>query len=288
MGKINLKHIGKFEDFCKSRNKRLIKEQNEVAIDVPFWQDALDAVIQDIRQISGNPIDWSVLLNFLKVKFIVLDRELPTGEDQVLAHIRDVLFQRFGDTILGGDIGCLTYDAGEMGAKALVFSQLASEILHRVRVEAGLEPEIEPEPDPKPLAKVSLGYDDEYYDDLPYETRNVAGFGDFVALLKEDVDRLSLQDGDKTLDRCLNKIESAAGSLKLDDVLKVVEEEEFPNLNSYLTSVVETCLLDATIDLNGKELKDTKGEQHVAKQAKKIYAHEIVKKLVETIKKENE
>ena len=74
----------------------------------------------------------------------------------------------------------------------------------------------------------------------------------------------------------------------MDDVLKVVEEEEFPNLNSYLTSVVETCLLDATIDLNGKALKDGKAEQHVAKQAKKIYAHEIVKKLVETIKKENE
>lgn len=288
MGKINFKHIGKFEDFCKSRKARLIKEQNEVAIDVPFWQDAIDGVIQDIRLVSGDPIDWSALLSFLKVKYTVIDRAIPTGEDQVLAHIRDILFQRFGDTILGGDIGCLTYDAGEMGAKALVFSQLASEILHRVRVEAGLEPEIEPEPDPKPLAKVSLGYDDDYYDDLPFEQRNVAGFGDFVALLKEDVNRLSLQDGDKTFDSCLNKIESDAGSLKLDDVMKAVKEEEFPDLNSYLTNIVETCLLDVKIELDGKKLKDNKGEQHVAKQAKKIYANEIVKRLVETIKKENQ
>lgn len=286
MEKHNFKHVGKFDDFCKSRKTRLIKEQNEVAIDVPFWQDAIDIVLDDIRLVSGDPIDWSVLLNFLKIKYTVIDRELPTGEDQVLAHIRDILFQRYGDTILGGDIGCLTQNAGEIGAKALVFSQLASEILRRVRVEAGLESEIEPETDPEPLAKVSLCYGDEYYDDLPFETRNVAGFGDFVALLKEGVDRLSLQDGDKTLDRCLKRIESDAGSLKLDDVLKVVEEEEFPNLNSYLTSIVETSLLDATIELNGKALKDTKGEQHVAKQAKKIYGHKIVKKLVETIKKE--
>ena len=116
MGKINLKHIGKFEDFCKSRKTRRIKEANELSIDVPFWQDAIDAVLQDIRQISGDPIDWSLLLSNLKVKFLVIGRDLPTGEDIVLAHIRDILFQRFGDTILGGDIGCLTYDAGEMGA----------------------------------------------------------------------------------------------------------------------------------------------------------------------------
>ena len=287
MGNNKFTRIGKFEDFCKSRQSKLIKEQNELAIDVPFWSDAIEAVLQDIRQVAGEPIDWNMLLDFLKVKFLVIDRELPFGEDQVLAHIRDLLFQRFGDTILGGDIGCLTQNAGETGAKTLVFSQLSSEILHRVRVEAGLEPEIEPEPNPKPLAKVSLCYDDEY-DDLPFEQRNVAGFNDFVTLLKEDVNRLSLQDGDKTLDHCLNKVEAAAGSLKLDDILKVVEEEEFPDLNTYLTSIAETYLLNAKIELNGEALKDTKGERHVAKQAKKIYAHEIVKKLIETIKKENE
>lgn len=284
MEKHIFKHVGKFDDFCKSRKTRLIKEQNEVAIDVPFWSDAINGVLEDIRLVAGDPIDWSLLLDYLKVKYTVIDRAISTGEDQVLAHIRDLLFQRFGDTILGGDIGCLTQNTGEAGAKALVFSQLASEILHKVRVEAGLEPEIEPEPDPKPLAKVSLCYGDEYYDDLPFETRNVAGFGDFVALLKEDVDRLSLQDKD-TFDRCLKKIESAAGSLKLNDVMKVVEEEEFPNLNSYLTNIVETYLLDAKIELNGKTLKDTKGEQHVAKQAKKIYAHEVIKQIYEAIKK---
>lgn len=286
MGKINLKHIGKFEDFCKSRKTRRIKEANELSIDVPFWQDAIDAVLQDIRQISGDPIDWSLLLSNLKVKFLVIGRDLPTGEDIVLAHIRDILFQRFGDTILGGDIGCLTYDAGEMGAKALVFSQLASEILHKVRVEAGMESEIDPEPDPKPLAKVSLGYEDEYYDDLPFEQRNVAGFDSFVSMLKESVDRIKCQDDDKALDYCLNKIEKAAGSLKLDDILKVVKEEEFPDLKSYLRSIVDKYLLNTTIELNGKILKDKGDEKHILKQAKKMYAIEITRKLIDTIKKE--
>ena len=286
MRKCSLKRLVYFDDYCKARKTKRIQESNELSIDVPFWEGAITTILEDIRLIAGDPIDWSVLLDYLKVKYTVIDRELPAGEDQVLAHIRDILFQRYGDTILGGDIGCLTQNAGETGAKALVFSQLASEILHKVRVEAGLEPEIEPETEPKPLAQVSLCYDDEYYDELPFEHRNVAGFGDFVAKLKESVDRLSLKDGDKTLDSCLNKIEAAAGSLKLDEVLKVVKEEEFPDLNSYLTSIVETRLLDAKIELKGNALKDPRGEAHVIKQAKKFYAHKIVQKILETIKKE--
>lgn len=286
MRKCISKRLVYFDDYCKARRAKQVQENNELSVDVPFWQDAIDAVLQDIRQISGDPIDWSVLLDYLKVKYTVIDRELPAGEDQVLAHIRDLLFQRFGDTILGGDIGCLTYNAGETGAKALVFSKLASEILHRVRVEAGLEPEPEPDTNPKPLAQVSLCYDDEYYDDLPYEKRNVAGFGDFVAMLKEGVDRLSLKE-EETIDSCLNTIECDAGSLKMKDIRKIMEEEGFPDLDRYLTSVVDAYLLDVTIELNEKALYGTREERHVITQAKKLYAHKIVQKLLETIKKEN-
>ena len=42
MGKINFKQIGTFEEFCKAKQKQLIKESNEVAIDVPFYNEAVD------------------------------------------------------------------------------------------------------------------------------------------------------------------------------------------------------------------------------------------------------
>ena len=257
-----------------------------MAIDVPFYQDAIDSIVDELQMIAGNPIDWTLLTDYIKKKFLVIDRDVQGGDDSlVIAHVRDLLFQRYGDTFLGGDAGCLTGSTAEMGAKALVMSQLASEILHRVRIEAGLNPPPVPEPDPKPLSTVSLDTGD-YYDDLPFEHHHVAGFQDFTEVLKESVNKISLQDDGKALDYCLNKIESAAGSTKLDDILKVAKKEGFQDIRGYLSSIVEGYLKTTTIELNGKSLKERGDEKPLLKVAKKLYAHEITQKIMETIKKE--
>lgn len=282
------KQIGTFAKFYKNRpgHKQPIKENNEVAIDVPFYQDAIDSIVDELQMIAGNPIDWTLLTDYIKKKFLVIDRDVQGGDDSlVIAHVRDLLFQRYGDTFLGGDAGCLTGSTAEMGAKALVMSQLASEILHRVRIEAGLNPPPVPEPDPKPLSTVSLDTGD-YYDDLPFEHHHVAGFQDFTEVLKESVNKISLQDDGKALDYCLNKIDSAAGSTKLDDILKVAKKEGFQDIRGYLSSIVEGYLKTTTIELNGKSLKERGDEKPLLKVAKKLYAHEITQKIMETIKKE--
>ena len=80
----------------------------------------------------------------------------------------------------------------------------------------------------------------------------MAGFGDFSNLLKEDVDRLTLKHDEKALEFCLDKLEKEAGSLKYDAILKLVKKE-------------------------GKL---------VLKQAKKLFAHQIAKEILEDIKKE--
>ena len=287
MGKTKTKtqRIGTFAEFSKVKNKRPIKENNEVAIDVPFYQDAIESVLGDLYSIAGDPIDWSTLIDYIKVKYLILNREvIGTGEDLIIAHVRDLLFQRYGDTILGGDCGCLTGDTAAIGAKTLVISQLASDILHQVRVNAGLESEPEPKQDPQPLSKVSLDYD--YgYDDLPFEQHHVAGFQDFTKILKENVNRISLQDDGKALDYCLNKIESVAGSTKLDDILKVAKKEGYQDLKGYLLGVVDGYLKTTTIELNGKSLKERGDEKPVLKVAKKLYAHEITKELFDRIQK---
>ena len=293
MAKYKFKQIGTFEDFCKAKKTRLIKENSAVEINVPFWDDAVQFALNDLRTLAGgeNPLDWDKMVDKIKKKFALLnifDKELFTDDSFIIAHVKDILYNIYAsDGFLAGDTGCAgSYSSEELGAKALILSKLADTVLQTLRVEAGLDKEPEPE-NTKPVAKVSLetGFDDDY-DDLPFEYHNVADFSYFVSLLRESVDRLTLQDDDRAFDYCLNKIEADAGSLKLDDVLKVVKEEEFPNLRSYLTSLVERYLLDATIELNGKKLKDKGEEKHVLKQAKKLYAHEIVQKLTEKIKKE--
>ena len=290
MGKKKTKsqRIGTFAEFYKSRpgHKQPIKENNEVAIDVPFYQEAIDSIVDELQVIAGNPIDWQLLIDYIKKKFLVIDRDVQGVDDNlVIAHVRDLLFQRYGNTFLGGDAGCLTGSTAEMGAKALVMSQLASEILHQVRVNAGLNPPLEPEPDPKPLSTVSLDTGD-YYDDLPFEMRHVAGFQDFTEVLKESIYKINLQDDGKALDYCLNKLESDAGSTRLDDILKTAKKEGFQDIKGYLSSIVEGYLKTTTIELNGKSLKERGYEKPLFKVAKKLFAHEITQKIMETIKKE--
>ena len=286
---ITSQKIGTFDQFCKAQKKKqLLKEQNEIAIDVPFYQDAIESILGDLRYVGGGePIDWNTLIDYIKVKYLIIDREVSgSGEDLIIAHVRDLLFQRYGDTILGGDCGCLTGDTAAIGAKTLVISQLASDILHKVRVEAGLEPEPEPEPDPKPLSTVSLDYDCGYDDDCYYGERRVAGFSDYSNLLKEDVDRLTLQHDEKALGFCLDKLEKEANSLNYDDILKVVEKEG-TGLVSYLTGIADEYLGTATIELNGQKLKkENRDEKIVLKQAKKLFAHQIAKEILDVIKKE--
>ena len=311
MGKINFKQIGTFEDFCKTKKKQLIKENNEVAIDVPFYNEAVESVFNELRQIAGDPIDWRALVDYIKVKFLVIDREVTGGDDcLVIAHVRDLLFNRYGDTFIGGDYGCITCSSAEMGAKSLVISQLASDILRilnfwiflvlmkskpvgmfirKVRIDAGLE-ESEPEPEQKPITTVSLDFDDwddDYYYGESRNIRTVAGFGTFTSLVKESVDKLTVKYDKKALDYCRDKLKKAAGSLDFKDIVEVVDEEE-TTLVDYLTGIAEEYLENTKIELNGKELKNNGDEKHVLKQAKKLFAHEIAKELIEEIKKENQ
>ena len=290
MGKTKTKsqRIGTFAKFYKNRpgHKQPIKENNEVAIDVPFYQDAIDSIVDELQMIAGNPIDWPLLTDYIKKKFLVIDRDVQGGDDSlVIAHVRDLLFQRYGDTFLGGDAGCLTGSTAEMGAKALVMSQLASDILHRVRVNAGLNPPLEPETDPKPLSTVSLDTGD-YYDDLPFEHHHVAGFQDFTEVLKESINKINLQDDGKALGYCMNKIKSTAGSTNLDDILKEAKKEGFQDVKGYLSSIVEGYLKTTTIELNGKSLKERGDEKPLLKVARKLFAHQIAEKVMGKISKE--
>lgn len=292
MGKNKSKRIGSFQDFCKARKTKLIKENSAVEINVPFWEDAVQFALNDLRNRAGNetPLDWSYLVDNIKMKFALLniyDKDLFTDDDFIIAYVKDILYHNFAaDGFLGGDTGyAQNYSSEELAAKAFILSKLADTVLQKVRIEAGLDREPEPE-DPKPVATVSLeiGYCDDDY--LQYEHHGVAGFNDFTNIVKESVDKLTCKDDGKGLDHCLNKIESDAGSLKMDDILKVVEKDGYKDLNGYLTDIANEYLKTVEIDLNGRRLNNSGEEKVVLKTAKKLYAHWIVQELLDKIKKE--
>ena len=281
MGKYNTsKQIGTFAEFCKSKQKKSIKENSEVSIEVPFWDSAIQLLLDRIHGIAGEPISWDRLVTYVKNKFIITGRDLiEDGDKLVLEYISDALFQEYGESWLDGDV-LYNYSTAELGSKALVLSTLAEEILHQVRLETGQEPQPEPEPT-RTVSKVYLTdpYD---FDDYCGEAR-VAGFNRFSKLLKESVDRITTQDDGNTLDYVLNKIEKDAGSLKLDDIHNVIQEDEYKSITEYITGIAEEHMEDFKIALNGKELVD----KNVLKEARKLFAHQIAKDVLEMISKEN-
>ena len=287
MGKFK-KQIRRFSEFCKSKKKQSIKENSQVAIDVPFWNDAISAALNDLHYLGGNPIDWATLVERIQRKFTLLnifDKGLFTDDSFVIAEVKDVLYHTFGaGAYLCGDTGGAdTTYTEEMGAKALIISKLADAVLKKAKEEAGLDKEPEPE-DPKTVATVSLEADceDGY---LQYEQRGVVGFDSFTHRLKENVDRIRRRDDGKCLDYCLNKIESVIGSLKLDDIMKAIKKEN-ADLKGYLLSIAEEYMKTASIRLYESGSRSTGEQIHMFKQAKKVYSQEIVRKVMEMINNE--
>ena len=281
MGKYSTsKQIGTFAEFCKTKQKKSIKENSEVSIEVPFWDSAIQLLLDRIHGIAGEPISWEKLVNYVKNKFIITGRDLIEDDDKlVLAHISDALFQEYGESWLDGDV-LYNYSTAELGGKALVLSTLAEEILHQVRLEAGQEPQPEPEPT-RTVSKVYLT-DPYEFDDYCGEG-SVASYGRFSKLLKESVERITAQDDGNTLDYVLNKIEKDAGSLNLDDIHNVIQEDGYKSITDYVSSLAEEHMQDFKIKLNGADMVD----KNVLKEARKMFAHQIAKDVLEKISKEN-
>lgn len=278
MQKNESKRIGAFADFCKSKNRKPVKESSQVSIDVPFWDTAIEGLLDHLRGIAGGePLDWQRLLKYIKTKFIITGRELIEDEDHlVLAYIADKLFQDYGDAWVDGE-ATFSYSTAELGSKALVLSTLSDEILHRIKQEAGEEAEPEPEA-PDTVARV-------YIED-PYDycgEGSVASFTKFSKLLNESVERITTQDDGQALDYVLNKIEQAAGSLKLDDILKVVQDEEYKDLEEYVSSIAEQHMSNFKIEINGMKVVD----KNVLKTARKLFAYQVTMDVLEKISKEN-
>ena len=279
MGKCNSKQIGTFAEFCKSKQKKSINENSEVSIEVPFWDDAIQLLLGRIHSIAGEPISWDRLVTYVKNKFIITGRDLIDDEDRlVIAYIIDALFQEYGESWVDGD-NLYTSSTADLGSKALVLSTLAEEIFHKAKQETGQEPQPEPEPT-RTVSKVYLT-DPYEFDDYCGEG-NVASFSTFSKLLKESVQRITTQDDGNALAAVLKKIEKDAGSLELDDILEVVQEEEYKDLEEYVSTVAQEHMSDFKIEINGLKVVD----KNVLKTARKLFAYQVTMDVLDKISKE--
>ena len=287
------KQIGTFAEFYQSKKKtQSIKENSSVEIEVPFWDDALQYALDNLRMLGndGDSLDWNRMVEKIKLKFSLLnifDKSFFTDDSFVIAHVKDIVYHNYcADSYLSGDTGgANNYDAEELGAKAFVISKLADTVLKKAREEFGLEMEPEPE-EPQTVATVSLesGWGEE--DFSAYEQRQVAGFERFSRFLKEGVDTITCQDDGRALDYVLDQVKKKAGSLKLEDIQKVLDKQK-TTLKDYLTKIARDYLSGERINLNGEVLSDCEDKKNVLKVARKLFAHQIAKDVLDKISKEN-
>ena len=283
---------GTFSEFCKSKKRQSIKENSSVAIEVPFWDDAVQYALDNLRFLGGggDSIDWNMMVDRIKMKFSLLnifDKGFFTDDSFVIAHVKDIVYHNYcADGYLSDAAGDAdNYDSEELGAKAFVLSKLADAVLAQAKEESGIVIAPEPE-DPKTVASVSLetGWG---ADDYPaYEQRNVAGFDRFSMLLKESVNRISCQDDGQTLDYVLNQVKKTAGSLKMEDIQKVLDKEK-TTLKDYVTKIAKDYLSSVRIELNGMELKSGKKDQNVLFVSKRLFALHVAKAAMKKISREN-
>lgn len=286
------KQIGTFSEFYKSKKRQSIKEHSSVEIEVSFWDSAVQYALDNLRMLGndGDSLDWNRMVEKIKLKFSLLnifDKSFFTDDSFVIAHVKDIVYHNYcADSYLSGDTGgANNYDAEELGAKAFVISKLADTVLKKAREEFGLEMEPEPE-EPQTVATVSLesGWGEE--DFSAYEQRSVAGFERFSRFLKEGVDTITCQDDGRALDYVLEQVKKKAGSLKLEDIQKVLDKQK-TTLKDYLTKIARDYLSGERIELNGEVLKDCEDKKNVLKVARKLFAHQIAEKAMGKISKEN-
>ena len=284
--------LGTFSEFCKSKKRQSIKENSSVAIEVPFWDDAVQYALDNLRFLGGggDSIDWNRMVDRIKMKFSLLnifDKGIFTDDSFVIAYVKDIVYHNYcADGYLSDAAGDAdNYDSEELGAKAFVLSKLADAVLQQAKEESGIVIAPEPE-DSKTVATVSLesGWEDEDYSF--YEQRQVAGFERFSRFLKEGVETITCQDDGKALDYVLDQVKKKAGSLKLEDIQKVLDKQK-TTLKDYITKIARGYLSGERIKLNGEVLSDCEDKKNVLKLARKLFAHQIAEKAMGKISKEN-
>lgn len=291
MDNIHYRKIDSFKDYCQ---KRTINEDNaNIKVEIDWWDEAIEVVMNELHKVAGSPIGWDSLLDYCRAKWLVLGREITFFVNElVLAHIRDLIFQFYGESLFcGEDLSGSSHKNASLGTKILVVSQLGNTILHQVKVEAGIEidPEKPDDDSPNTVASVSLEGEDYPEDDLPFE-RRVIVFEDYTKALNETYCHLQFDHYNTVIDKCLKDLEPAQekGTIVYDKVLKMArkeinESDDSKCIDKYLAKLARKHMEKEQITVGDVNLVDMDDMDYtktkVLKSAKDLFTYNMVKDL---------
>lgn len=275
-------------------NKKLNEASTpNIKVEVEWWDDAISAALNQVHNLAGNPVNWEALLNYCRAKCQVLNREVPMMvDDIILTHIKDLIFQYFGDSMFSGtNTSSSSYQSAELATKTLAVTQVSEEILRRIKVESGIitEPEESTESE-NTVASVSL--DNNTCDDGGmYE--NVCSYETFSKMLNEAYIHLQFDHYNSVLDKCLKALDDLyeGGGIALDKILKRAKKEVngkdgMDCIDKYLVKLVRKQMDGETITVQDTNLNDQNiSSIDVLKSAKNLFVQRMVEDLKSRIVK---
>lgn len=277
------KKIGTFKQFLSQQRRMRINEAN-VNIECDFWDQAIVEVLQQIEEEAQGMV-WDNIIKFCRDKWAILGRPLPLPDydDHILTqHIKDLIFQFHGQSFYT-DWKCdYGWDNQQVHSKGLVIEELAAVILEKVKEKT--KPQGEPETgNPTgtlsdrekaimvPMTPVIPEEEEDYMDDLPFESkkvRPVKGFKAFTKALNETVGVGIIETSceEKCIQYCMDRIMSEVGSYNAEEIYKVASQLLDPKVKARVTLLyVKDMVIDylssekaqlAVVNTNGNKGKD--------------------------------
>ena len=277
------KRIGTFKQFLSQQRRKRINEAN-VNIECDFWDQAIVEVLQQIEEEAQGMV-WDNIIKFCRDKWAILGRPLPLPDydDHILTqHIKDLIFQFHGQSFYT-DWKCdYGWDNQQVHSKGLVIEELAAVILEKVKEKT--KPQGEPETgNPTgtlsdrekatmvPMTPVIPEEEEDYMDDLPFESkkvRPVKGFKAFTKALNETVGVGIIETSceEKCIQYCMDRIMSEVGSYNAEEIYKVASQLLDPKVKARVTLLyVKDMVIDylssekaqlAVVNTNGNKGKD--------------------------------
>lgn len=309
MKKEKFRRLPTFREYCKVEKRLKESATSNIKVEVDWWQDCICTVLNQLRSVSSAEegiIDWGLLVDYCRARLLVLGRDLPSYiEDIVLSTIKDLVLQNYGSALFSSDNITNSFKEAELGTRILVVSQISDEILHQVKVEAGLEAEPEPQvEDPKTVASVSL--DSEYYceDELPFENKTqlhnlnpnknkVLGYKDYGDKVNETYCHLQMDHYNTVVEKCLKDLEpeQEAGVLDYDKLLKrakkeIEEKDDDKCLYKFIAQLARKHMKNEQVSIEGIDTTDITFEKiEVLKAAQNLFIYNIVQDIKGRIRK---
>lgn len=276
------KRIGTFKQFLSQQRRKRINEAN-VNIECDFWEQAIVEVLQQIEEEAQGMV-WDNIIKFCRDKWAILGRPLPLPDydDHILTqHIKDLIFQFHGQSFYT-DWKCdYGWDNQQVHSKGLVIEELAAVILEKVKEKT--KPQGEPETgNPTgtlsdrekatmvPMSPVIPDEEEDYMDDLPFESkkvRPVKGFKAFTKALNETVAiiDISMDFHKKCINYCLDRIQEEVGSYNPDEIFNVASQAADPKVKTkvvlpYVKKMVIDYLSGEKAQLGVVVINDNKGK----------------------------